>query len=112
MYIYNAKSVKGASACRENEINKINGLPLILTDWSFSWWDSFNSVTAKGKFDQTKKTSKSVSGLLNNSGMTTQVKALNEHFQMVMFTLLLNRVHSFWGVIWIEKRDSESKFIE
>ena len=32
MYIYNAKSVKGASACRENEINKINGLPLILTD--------------------------------------------------------------------------------
>ena len=31
MYIYNAKSAIGASACKENEINKINGLPLIRT---------------------------------------------------------------------------------
>ena len=29
MYIYNAKSATGASVCRENEINKINGLLLI-----------------------------------------------------------------------------------
>ena len=27
MYIYNAKGAIGASVCRENEINKINGLP-------------------------------------------------------------------------------------
>ena len=28
-------------------------------------------------------------------GVTTQMKALNESFQMVVFTLLLNRVHVF-----------------
>ena len=28
-------------------------------------------------------------------GVTTQTKALEEHFLMVVFTLLLNRVHVF-----------------
>ena len=28
-------------------------------------------------------------------GVTTQMKALDEHFLMVVFTLLLNRVHVF-----------------
>ena len=33
--------------------------------------------------------------LYNEAGMTTQMKALNEYFLMVVFTLLLNRVHVF-----------------
>ena len=28
-------------------------------------------------------------------GVTTQMKALDEYFLMVLFTLLLNRVHGF-----------------
>ena len=30
-----------------------------------------------------------------SKGVTTQIKALNEHFVMVVFTLLLNTVHVF-----------------
>ena len=42
--------------------------------------------TAKGEFDQTKKTSKSWT--VQAEGVTTQMKALNEHFLMVVFKLL------------------------
>ena len=32
---------------------------------------------------------------MKSKGMTTQMKDLDEYFLMVMFTLLLNRVHVF-----------------
>ena len=36
---------------------------------------------------------------MKSKGVTTQMKALNEHFLMVVFTLLLNRVHVFANFI-------------
>ena len=40
-------------------------------------------------------------------GVTTQMKALHEYFLMVVFTLLLNRVH----VLYLEKETWLSNFI-
>ena len=42
-------------------------------------------------------------------GVTTQMKALDEYFLMVVFTLLLNRLHVF--VIFVLNLDSERLII-
>ena len=45
----------------------------------------------------------------NEISVTTQMKALDEYFLMVVFTLLLNRVHVFANLIFnsTEKHGSE-----
>ena len=52
-----------------------------------------NPFTAKYEFDKTKKTSKS--WMVQQNGVTIQMKALAEYFLMVVFTLLLNTIHVF-----------------
>ena len=45
--------------------------------------------------------------LEKSEGVTTQMKALNEFFLMVAFTLFVNRVHVFTNFMWTEKHDIE-----
>ena len=44
------------------------------------------------------------------NGVTTQMKALDEYFLMVVLTLLLDRVHVFAKFVfnWTEKHDRET----
>ena len=46
---------------------------------------------------------------MESKGVTTQMKALDEFFLMVVFTLLLNKVHvsGFLNFIWTERHGSE-----
>ena len=52
---------------------------------------SFNPFTAKGEFE-TKK-AEFLKRWTKPKGVTTQMKALDEYFLMVLFVLLLKRVH-------------------
>ena len=54
-----------------------------------------NLSLPKAKFDKTKKNSKSRTVKKKPKGVTTQMKALDENILMVVFMLLLNRVHVF-----------------
>ena len=57
------------------------------------------------------KTSSQIQGLFNtvrtlSKGVTTQMKALDEYFLMVVFMLLLNRVHVFANFMFTLTRET------
>ena len=44
---------------------------------------------------------------MKSKGVTTQMKALDEYFLMVVFTLLLKRLRVFAECFWSEKHGNE-----
>ena len=81
----------------------------VLLSFSFSC-KSFVTLSLPTNLTKPRKLLNDLNYLMKPEGVTTQMKALDEYFVMVVFTLLLNKVHIFsiLCLIWTLKHGSES----